>query len=651
MRITATKLSFGVPAMFILIAGSASPAPAAEAPDHVAGRLLVGHLEGADPKAVDHILRSHQAVTRTYMPALRMSVLEVPEEQSESILQGLRKSGLFEYVERDYFAHTGSVTPNDPDFLSQWHLAQISAPAAWSLNTGSASIVAAVIDSGVDDTHPDLQPKLVAGWNFVGNNSNTSDLLGHGTAVAGTIAAASNNGIGVAGVTWNTLIMPLVVVDENDYASYSNMADAIQYAADHGAKVINLSVGGSSASLALQSAVNYAWKKGATIFAAAMNNSNSDMQYPAACTNVIAVSATDNNDRLASFSSYGNWVTLSAPGTNILTTNRGGGYGYWMGTSFSSPIAAGVAALALAVNPALTNSALVTLLEQNADDLGSPGIDPLFGWGRVNAFKALTAAQATLAPATISISPLTASVSAGQTQQFQAIVTGGSNPKVTWSMTPAVGTLGNGLYTAPARMPSAPRVIVTATLSTGGSASAMVRLNRPPTTGSGGGSTTGSSSSSSSFTPIRVDAGGQMYADGSGVTWARDYDYIGGNSAGTSAPISGTTAPEVYQSCRWGRFLYQFPVPNGNYTVALKFAEIYFQSAGSRIFNASINETPVLTDFDIVAAAGGPLKPIDELFPVTVTNGQITIQFSPGAADQPLVSGIEISERQSVRRR
>lgn len=651
MRITATKLCFGMSGLLILISGSASTAHAAEPADHVAGRLLVGHIESADPNAVAHILRAHQAVTRKYMPGLRMSVLEVPEEQSENILQSLRNSGLFEYVERDYVAHTGSVTPNDPNFPSQWHLAQISAPAAWNLSTGSASIVAAVIDSGVDGTHPDLKAKLVPGWNFVDNNSNTGDVLGHGTAVAGTIAAASNNGIGVAGVTWNTLIMPLVVVDENDYASYSNMAAAIQYAADHRAKVINLSLGGPSASFALQNAVNYASNKGATIFAAAMNNGNSDMQYPAACTSVVAVSATDNTDRLASFSSYGGWITLSAPGTNILTTNPGGGYGYWMGTSFSSPIAAGVAALALAVNPALTNSALVALLEQTADDLGPAGIDPFFGWGRVNAFKALTAAQATLAPATISISPLTASVTAGETRQFQAIVTGGWNPAVTWSMTPAVGTLGNGLYTAPAAASSTQTVTVTATLSSGASASATVRLNRLPATTSGSGNTTRPSNWSSNFTPIRVNSGGQMYTDPSGIAWALDYDYIGGSSAGTSAPIGGPTAQEVYQSCRWGRFLYQFPVPNGNYTVNLKFAEIYFTSAGSRIFNASINGTPVLTDFDIVAAAGGPLRPIDESFPVTVTNGRITIQFSPGPADQPLVSGIEISARQPVRPR
>ena len=427
---------------------------------------------------MDRALRAHQAIVKTYNPALGMSVVEVPEEQSQSILEQLQKSGLFEYVERDHYARTGSVTPNDPAFSSQWQLAQISAPAAWSVTTGSTSVVVAVIDSGVDATHPDLASKLVPGWNFVGNNSNTQDDYGHGTAVSGTLAAATNNGIGVAGVTWNTMIMPLLVVDPTDYASYSNMAAAIQYAADHGAQIINLSLGGSSPSTVLQTAVNYAWGKGVTIFASAMNNSSSAPMYPAACTNVLAVSATDVGDVLASFSDYGNWIALSAPGNNILTTVQGGGYGYWDGTSFSSPIAAGVAALALAANPSLTNTALVNLLEQNSDQVGGAGYSMSFGWGRVNAYRAVTAAQNLLAPATISISPASVTLNSGQAQQFSPTITGGSsNLTVAWSMRPSVGTLTNGLYTAPATTISTVHTItVTATLPTGAKASAKVTL-------------------------------------------------------------------------------------------------------------------------------------------------------------------------------
>jgi subtilisin family serine protease len=312
---------------------------------------------------------------------------------------------LFDYVERDQYAHTAEI-PNDPGFVSEWHLAKIQGAQAWSLTTGSPSVVVAVIDTGVYGTHPDLASNLAPGWNFVKSNSDTSDLLGHGTAVAGAIAAAGNNGIGVAGVSWHSRMMPLVVVDENDLAAYSNIAEAIQYAADRGIRVINISIGGAVPSSTLQSAVDYAWNRGALIFAAAMNNGSSDPYYPAACNHVMAVSATDGNDHLASFSNYGNWIAISAPGASILTTVPGGGYAYWFGTSFSSPIVAGVAALSLAVNPALTNAELVTILEKSADDIGPPGYDPSFGWGRVNAFNAVSAArQAVMGPTLVEKSP------------------------------------------------------------------------------------------------------------------------------------------------------------------------------------------------------------------------------------------------------
>jgi hypothetical protein len=236
--------------------------------------------------------------------------------------------------------------------------------------------------------------KVVAGWNFLNGTSSTADDYGHGTAVAGVVAAATNNGIGVAGVSWNNLIMPLVVIDSTGSGTYSNVASAIQYAADHGARVINISLAGASASSTLQNAVNYAWAKGSVIFAAAANNSTSTPYYPAACTNVVAVSATEPAGTLATFSDYGSYIDLAAPGDNILTTLNGGGYGYWYGTSFSSPIVAATAALALSVQPGLSASALVSLLEQSADHLGGyTGWNQYFGYGQVDAYKTVVAAQ------------------------------------------------------------------------------------------------------------------------------------------------------------------------------------------------------------------------------------------------------------------
>jgi thermitase len=353
-------------------------------PDRVPGRLLVGLR---DPAAAARTLAAHRLSVRRELAALSIASVEAPAEAAES----LRRSGAFTYVEPDYYAHT-AADPNDPSYLSQWHLRRIGGPLAWGLSTGSESVIVAVVDSGVYRHHPDLSTKLVPGWNFVNFNNDTTDVLGHGTAVAGTVAAATNNGIGVAGVNWASRIMPLVVVDSRDYAAYSDIAAAIQYAADRGVRIINVSIGGPNSSATLQRAVDYAWSKGALVFASAMNQAVSERYYPAGCERAIAVSATDSNDRLASFSNFGGWITLAAPGTGILSTADGGGYSFWNGTSFASPIAAGVAALVLSVNPALTNEQVLSILKNTADRAGADP-DSYFGWGRVNAYRAVLAAE------------------------------------------------------------------------------------------------------------------------------------------------------------------------------------------------------------------------------------------------------------------
>lgn len=444
--------------------------------DHVPGRLLIGVRPDADRAAARRVLQFHGAVVRKQIPALEAEVIELPEEMSDGVVASLQQSGMYRFVERDYYAHIGETTPNDPSFPLQWHLFQIQAPQAWGINTGSNAVAVAVIDTGVDTTHTDLKGKLLPGWNFVTNSALVTDTIGHGTAVAGTVAAAANNGIGVAGVSWGSTILPLVVVDSNEYAAYSDIAAAIEYAADHHVRIINISAGGPASSSLLQSAVDYAWSKGSVIFAAAMNNAAASPYYPAACNHTIAVSATDESDRLASFSNFGNWITIAAPGTAVLSTTMGGGDQYWYGTSFATPIAAGVAALALSVNPSLSAPALVDLLKQNSDDLGAAGYDPLFGWGRVNAYRAASAAQRSLPPVAIAITPNRVTLGPGETVQLSAILTGSSGP-VIWSLGAQMGTISNnGLYTAPASIRS--NETVTAIASAGGaSASVAITLN------------------------------------------------------------------------------------------------------------------------------------------------------------------------------
>lgn len=373
--------------------------------DHAAGRLIVQTARSARPDSIGHAFASHGARVVKTLPQIGVSVLSIDEAQSDRIAKSLSSTGLFTFVEQDFVARA-SATPNDPSYSLQWHLPKIQAPTAWDLTTGAAGVPIALIDSGVDSTHPDLSSKVVAGWNYIGSNSDTSDQLGHGTETAGVLAAASNNGFGIAGVSWANTIMPLVVLNGANFAYYSDIASAINYAADHGVRVVNISIGGSTSSSVMQSAVDYAWSKGTVVFAAAGNSSNSTLNYPAACTNAVAVSATDANDALAYFSSYGSDIDVAAPGTSIVTTVMGGGTSAVDGTSFSSPIAAGVAALMLAANPSLSATQVVSLLEQNSDDLGPAGWDPQFGWGRVNAYRAVTAAKnAGTAPAPDTIPP------------------------------------------------------------------------------------------------------------------------------------------------------------------------------------------------------------------------------------------------------
>jgi Subtilase family/Bacterial Ig domain/Fervidolysin N-terminal prodomain len=357
---------------------------------HVRGELLIKSKAGTSKDKMQGILANHGAVTAGEIEQIKVRLIRVPDHALEKVKAALQKNQNISFVEYNYIAE-GSAEPNDERYSSQWHLPKISAPDGWDMCTGSDMAPIAIIDSGVDPTHPDLSDKLICGYNFVENNTDTHDVLGHGTAVAGTAAAISNNVAGVAGVAWGNPIMPLVVFNSDNLASYYNVARAITFAADNGIRVINLSLGGPSSSSTMQNAINYAWTKETLIFASAANYATSTPYYPAACEHVVAVSATTLNDTRASFSNYGGWIDIAAPGVSILTTNRGGGYGYWNGTSFSSPIVAGLAGLIISANPDLTNTQVVEIITQNADDLGDPGFDQYFGYGRVNAHASLVA--------------------------------------------------------------------------------------------------------------------------------------------------------------------------------------------------------------------------------------------------------------------
>ncbi|MEY2430056.1 MAG: thermitase [Verrucomicrobiota bacterium] len=379
-------------ALFFLLCTAAAKG----APHSVPGQILVKPSVRLSELDFNARLRANGATYRKTLRPLNVRIVNVPESRTEAVLAALRSDADIEFAERDFVAQAAFV-PNDPLVVSgsEWHLATIHAPEAWDITMGGTNTIVAVLDSGINAAHPEFAGRLLPGYDFVSNDNDPSDDFGHGTAVAGTIVADGNNGMGVAGVAYGCSVLPVKVVDASGFASYSTIAQGIKYAVDHGARVINLSVAGDSTSATLQSAINYAWNNNVVVVAAAGNNANTVPQYPAACDHVIAVSATEPDDSLAGFSSYGSYITVSAPGDNIWTTQKdlSNPYGAWRGTSFASPIVAGVAALVASANPSLSNTQIVALLKQTADDVGVAGYDTSFGFGRINAFRAVSAAN------------------------------------------------------------------------------------------------------------------------------------------------------------------------------------------------------------------------------------------------------------------
>ena len=401
-------LHLGTLGILCLAAGFAGATPSPQ--QFVTDELLVQFKAGVHKSSSDRDLSAAGTAEAEEIAPIQVKRIKVPAAAREKVKAALARNPHVSFVEENYLAKPTAI-PNDPSYASQWHLPKIAAPPGWDISTGSSTVDIAIIDTGVDPSHPDLTGKLLPGYNFVTNTTDTHDVYGHGTKTAGSAAAMANNGVGVSGVAWQNPIMPLVVTDSTGSASYSSIANAITYAVDHGVRIINISFGGPTSSTTLQSAIDYAWNKGAVVFASAGNYATSTPNYPAACNHVVAVSATTSSDTLASFSSFGSWITVAAPGDAILTTTNGGGYGTVSGTSFSSPITAGLGALILSVNPTLTNAQVVDIITKNADDLGAPGFDTSFGNGRINVFKSLSAAKIAVPvtdtlPPTVSISSL-----------------------------------------------------------------------------------------------------------------------------------------------------------------------------------------------------------------------------------------------------
>ena len=341
----------------------------------------------------------------------------------KSILNVYLNTNLFEYVEPNYIGSGHGMlqtTPNDALYLSrQWSHnnngtfslspatidADIDTDLAWDITQGDPNLIVAILDTGLKLNHPEFSGRLVAGFDFVNNDTNPTDDQGHGTNVAGIALAKGNNSIGYAGVNWNSKIMICKILDNTNSGFYSWWADAIYFAVDNGAKVINLSAGGNGASTLLENALNYAFNNNVSVVVST-GNQNSVIQYPAKYANAIAIGSTNSNDRRSvpffwsttSGSNFGAELDFVAPGNymyGLSHTSDTNFNTYWGGTSQAAPHVTGLISLLLSVNASLTVTQIKLILQQSSQDLvgdslDTAGWDQYYGFGRVNAGNAIT---------------------------------------------------------------------------------------------------------------------------------------------------------------------------------------------------------------------------------------------------------------------
>lgn len=287
-----------------------------------------------------------------------------------------------------------AFVPNDVLYTKyQWNLPMIETNLGWKVTKGSDDIVVAVIDTGVDLNHPDLNPHLTEGVNIVNDQLPPDDDVGHGTHVAGVIAALVNNVEGVAGMTWYNRVMPVKVLDQTGAGNTYGVAQGIIWAADHGAKVINMSLGNYADAQFLHDAVKYAYDRDIVIIAATGNDNTEQPGFPAAYPEVFAVSATDEHRQRAPFSNYGDYIDVMAPGVSIASTYPDNQYAALSGTSMASPHVAALAALIRSANPLLKNTEVMDIMRQTSQDLGANGKDKYFGYGQIDVVKALHNAE------------------------------------------------------------------------------------------------------------------------------------------------------------------------------------------------------------------------------------------------------------------
>jgi subtilisin family serine protease len=376
------------------------------------GEILVKLRGGLDESSSQRFFAQRDLDVIKRIPRIDVWLVATADVSDTTCVQRLERSSDVLWVEPNGEVRAQGITPNDNFYQAQqWNLRLIGLPEAWVFTTGDATPIA-VIDTGVDLDHPDLDAKIwtnageipgngedddgngyvddVHGWNFV-NGSALLTEAPHGTHVAGIAGAHTNNSIGIAGVSWQSPLMTLQALNSNGDGTWADVADAIIYAADNGAHILNLSLGGEESSQTIEDAVSYARSQGCLLVAAAGNSESqpAPVLYPAALPEVLAVAATTDGDAPWSSSNRGPEVDLAAPGVNIFSTSAYSQYAQMSGTSMATPHVSGLAALLWSLQDALTADQVTHVVTSTAHDVYTPGWDQRTGWGRIDAQAAV----------------------------------------------------------------------------------------------------------------------------------------------------------------------------------------------------------------------------------------------------------------------
>jgi len=395
-----------------------------ERPRWVPNEIVVKFKKGVPKNRIERINRRHGTSVLYSSPFAGFKRIKLPAGKTvEQAVELYNREPEVEYAELNYYAYAFFV-PDDPYYIHQWHLyetyAGINIEPAWDITTGDPNVIIAVLDTGVayEDFRnfkqaPDLvNTRFVPGYDFVNTDKHPNDEEGHGTHVTGTLAQSTNNNLGTAGIAFNCSIMPVKVLSRRGEAPYTTIADGVYFAADNGAHVINLSLGGPVDSITLKNAVTYAYNQGVTIICAAGNEyeEGNPTMYPAAYDEYcIAVGATRYDQTRAYYSNTGSYLDLVAPGGDLNVDQNADGYGdgilqqtfgnnpkdwgYWFytGTSMAAPHVSAIAALLISTGLTDPNdpNAIREALQNTATDLGPAGWDQEYGWGLVDAYAVL----------------------------------------------------------------------------------------------------------------------------------------------------------------------------------------------------------------------------------------------------------------------